>query len=863
MPWRRRKMAAAMFDPHAPTLFLSAALTSLVAASLMFWQRRRMEGPDILGPWAAFAASFAAGNAGFAQAHGFLLDAGTVGTMGPGTPGVLLHIVATPALNLLAFGLLWLGVRRIGGCTLPAWAILLAPTAWVLLALLALLTALEPSPAAGVVLHLALLLGLMGAAARDAWRACRGRRRDAAFDVFVVLAVGCLWVAFRLVQAISQPLTPFSANTALLNVMLGTALPFLGITLAREASARREAAAAQAGRAEVERLLTGLPAVIFQREVRPDETSRPLFRAGNTQAVTGMDPAALAGHPDWTTLAVPGTFDQREALRRTLGEGHYVHEWALRRPDSSILWLRTEQRLLSRRPDGSAEIVGYHLNITAEREAAAELEQTLTAVPAIVHRGVVTRTGRYTRTWLSRGVEGVTGWPWEAVNPQGGLQGLIHSDDQAATVAQLLAVLRDGRAEAEYRLLHAEGHFIWVRSSMVVLQYLPDGAAEVIAFLADISAARAAREREAAALLAGREQVERLHAGLPALIFLREVRADGSSVPLYRGGDLETVTGWAADAPGATEGLGEWGDGGAESFEAFMRQVLEQGSAVAEHAVVQPDGRQRWIRARCRLLSPLVDGRAEVAGYMLDVTAERLADARAASASRLAALGEMAAGLAHELRQPLTALSLAAENAQMDTRGLGHHALDRRLDLIVNQAHRASEIIETLRRFARGPEAGARQVPLDLHEVTATLLALVGGNLREARVTLSLSLGVPPPVPLGDKIALEQILMNLVINARDAVVARDGARHVRISAAQEGDEVVLTVSDNGGGLPPAILARAFEPFVTTKGPDRGTGLGLSICYGLVRVMGGRITVANGAEGAIFTITLPAAPGQAS
>jgi C4-dicarboxylate-specific signal transduction histidine kinase len=243
---------------------------------------------------------------------------------------------------------------------------------------------------------------------------------------------------------------------------------------------------------------------------------------------------------------------------------------------------------------------------------------------------------------------------------------------------------------------------------------------------------------------------------------------------------------------------------------------------------------------------------------MLDVTAERLAEARAAAAGRLVSLGDMAAGLAHELRQPLTTLSLAAELAQMDARKGHYAAMDGRLELVVAQAQRASDIIELLRRFARGPEAGAAQLALDLTEVIATLQALVGGALLDADVALDLCLGTPVPVPMGDRMALEQILVNLVMNARDAVVAGQGVRRVRIAAVQEGGEVLITVSDTGGGLPPAVLARAFEPFVTTKGPNRGTGLGLSICYGLARAMGGRIGVVNGAQGAIFTISLPAA-----
>jgi signal transduction histidine kinase len=851
-----------IFDVHAPTLLLATALTNLVAAILLVRGRRQLAGRDVLGPWAGFTAAQALANVGFAYGHGAIAALGDAPGAGLDNPGLRVLIVATPATTLLAFGLLWLGVRRITERGPPPWLVLLLPGVW---AMATLIPSLRVSPSLAVALFLGMLLLLMGGAARDAWRAHGQHGSGTALDIALVLGAGCLYSVFRLGEAFSGLATPLPDSSALFTVVLGSALAFLGIAMAREAAAReltaRAAAAAQGGRAEVERLLTGLPAVIFHREILADGTERLLFRAGDIEAVTGMDPASLAHHPNWTALAIPGTFDDREARRRTLSEGQFVQEWALRRPDGSVVWLRTEQRLLARRPGGDAEVVGYHLNITAEREAAAELDQTLTAVPAIVHRGLVSATGRYTRTWLSRGVEGVTGWPWESVNPPGGLQGLIHTDDQANTVEQMHAVLRDGRAEGEYRLLHADGHFIWVRSSMVVLERLPDGSAEVISFISDISAARAAREREAAALLAGREQVERLHAGLPAIIFLREVQPDGTARLLFRGGDVEAVTGWPEECLDASDGPfrtpGPDGTTPEADLQALLRRTLAEGVARSDWLLRQPDGTHRHIRTQTRVLGPAKGGATEVVGYLFDVTTERQAEARAAAASRLVSLGEMAAGLAHELRQPLAAISLAAEIAQLDARKQANAAVDRRLDVVVEQAQRASDIIELLRRFARGPEAGAAQVPLDLREVMVTLRALVAGALREAEVTLDISLGAPPPVPLGDRMALEQILTNLVMNARDAVVAHGGPRRVRITAAAEGDEVVLTISDTGGGLPPGVLARAFEPFVTTKGPDRGTGLGLSICYGLVRAMGGRIAVTNGEEGAVFSLALPA------
>ena len=141
-------------------------------------------------------------------------------------------------------------------------------------------------------------------------------------------------------------------------------------------------------------------------------------------------------------------------------------------------------------------------------------------------------------------------------------------------------------------------------------------------------------------------------------------------------------------------------------------------------------------------------------------------------------------------------------------------------------------------------------------------LALVGGPLRDAGIDVALALEDPVPAVLGQLVSLEQILVNLLVNAADALRGRPpGApRLIRVAASAEGgptgEMVRLTVADTGGGILPAILPRLFEPFVSTKNADQGTGLGLSICHGLVKAMGGGIEARNGPEGAVFTILLP-------
>ncbi len=245
---------------------------------------------------------------------------------------------------------------------------------------------------------------------------------------------------------------------------------------------------------------------------------------------------------------------------------------------------------------------------------------------------------------------------------------------------------------------------------------------------------------------------------------------------------------------------------------------------------------------------------------VMDVTAERAAEARAAAAGRLTSLGEMAAGLAHELKQPLTAIALAAANARRAAERGDTAATLVRLGRIADQAARGGVLIDHLRRFARGGEGGDANATAELPAAVEGAMTLMGGALREACIDVALHL--PPGLPpvRGDGMALEQVLLNLLANARDALAGRPGSC-IRVNAClPAGGPVVLEVADNAGGIPDVVLSRIFQPFVTTKGPDRGTGLGLSICHGLITSMGGTIEAENGPEGAIFRITLEPAPG---
>jgi C4-dicarboxylate-specific signal transduction histidine kinase len=241
-------------------------------------------------------------------------------------------------------------------------------------------------------------------------------------------------------------------------------------------------------------------------------------------------------------------------------------------------------------------------------------------------------------------------------------------------------------------------------------------------------------------------------------------------------------------------------------------------------------------------------------------------------AGKLATLGELTTGVAHELNNPLNNIGLFVGNA-VDLIELG--ATDRRrivgeLDHAMQQVRKATEIISHLRTFGRA--APASREPLSLRHVIERALSLMKEQLRLREIEVTVDLGPEEPMVLGNSIQLEQVFINLLTNARDAV-ADSPRKAIRISSPAGSAAADVEFADTGHGIPPGLERRIFDPFFTTKEVGKGTGLGLSIAYGIVKEHGGTISVVSRpGEGATFFIHLPlaasaetgsASPGSAS
>src|SRR5437879_6153985 len=234
-------------------------------------------------------------------------------------------------------------------------------------------------------------------------------------------------------------------------------------------------------------------------------------------------------------------------------------------------------------------------------------------------------------------------------------------------------------------------------------------------------------------------------------------------------------------------------------------------------------------------------------------------------ARKLATLGELTTGVAHELNNPLnnTALFLgnAIDHIELGATDNGRVVHDLRRAM--QQVCKATEIISHLRTFGRA--APVSRQPILLRRVIEQALSLLQEQLRLREVEVTVDLGPEEPVVLGNPIQLEQVFINLLTNARDAV-ADAPRKAIRISGAVGAGAVEVAVADTGHGIPLELEPRVFDPFFTTKEVGKGMGLGLSITYGIIKDHGGTISVVSPSpplpgEGAAFRIQLPLAPAH--
>jgi len=295
----------------------------------------------------------------------------------------------------------------------------------------------------------------------------------------------------------------------------------------------------------------------------------------------------------------------------------------------------------------------------------------------------------------------------------------------------------------------------------------------------------------------------------------------------------------------------------AEMFESILSH--NQTSSQMEVRIRHTDGSWKILRASA---GPLYDEAGQISGIVAsarDVTESKLTEERLAQKEKFAAMGQMMAGAAHELNNPLTGIlgvsELLHERVSDDTSR-------RHLELIVQQARRAAGIVQSLLAFSR-PSPQPRTA-IHLEEIIQQVLQVAQPSLREKNIGVTFESPGTLPLVLGDPKLLAQVFLNIITNAQQAITARGALGHIRISLEVADNSVKAKIADDGLGIPPENIGKIFDPFFTTKRPGGGTGLGLTIALAVVKEHNGTIEVdSTSGAGAMFQVILPAAEKPAS
>jgi PAS domain S-box-containing protein len=413
-----------------------------------------------------------------------------------------------------------------------------------------------------------------------------------------------------------------------------------------------------------------------------------------------------------------------------------------------------------------------------------------------------------------------------------------------------------GTASYELRAVHKDGRhvFIEVTASTVTIE----GRLAVFAFIVDVTARRTAEQARLHTEARFRELIEK---GPEPIAIIR----GGHFV--YANAAFATALGYSNTEEMCRVPLSEhMQDEHIALLENRMSILLNDGGRLPPqiYQCRRRDGSLLLLETSS--VSFEFEGVPSILTMARDVTERRTLEARLEQADRLAALGTMAAGVAHEINNPLAYLMLNLEwiarklpEASPDSasiEGLTEMLKEARLG-----AERVATIVRELRSFSRADGDTRRLV--DLEAVVRSAIRIAWHEVRHrARVSTFFS----PILPLwANESRVEQVALNLLLNAAQSMPEGRTENDIRISVRPgEPGRAVLEVADNGQGIPPEVVARIFDPFFTTKPPGIGTGLGLSICHGIVSSLGGHITVhSTPGEGTTFRVVLPTATDEES
>lgn len=456
-----------------------------------------------------------------------------------------------------------------------------------------------------------------------------------------------------------------------------------------------------------------------------------------------------------------------------------------------------------------------------------------------------------TPAFFSASSQAVLGWTPSQLQDMS-ISTLLHPDDQDVYFNRTRHLLIEGVTSSRYRLRDSRNHYHWLLDEARLLRDAMGQPQEVVGLYIDITDTHIANEK----LRHSEERYRALVEDSPAII----CRYQPDLTLTYGNALLNRYLGFDT-LPLQTINLADWLS--AEQVDAFQLRLTsltpQSPIAEAEFCLHLPHRLPLWLVWSERGIFDSEGTLCEVQAVGRDNTEVHETKLQLYQNTKMAILGEISTTLAHEMAQPLNVISIALANLlkRIESGAYSSEYIKQKLTRIEEQVARSTRIINHMRVFGR--RSALNKTVFDPQQAIEGALSLTRAALEKNGVEIILRL-TPVPAVSGHLDQLEQVFINLLINAKDAMSTNKAPGYkpsLTIRAYQQDNHIILQVEDNGGGIAEQHIRTVFEPFFTTKPAGVGTGLGLSVSYGIIEQMQGQLTVANTGQGALFAIRLPA------
>ena len=548
--------------------------------------------------------------------------------------------------------------------------------------------------------------------------------------------------------------------------------------------------------------------------------------------------------------------------RLSAGETAPVLECRFVLPAGQVIWVEarisavSDQAGLARYGSAIRDVTRRRLAENELRGVRDDLSSGIAAGQGALYRLVRQPNGKWKAIFFAANIERIAGYTVAEAMKQGWPDDLLSLPNRASRWAALNEAIESGNGTAEYDLPTRTGKAIRVRDHFRRWDR-SDATIEIVGYIVDISEAYGTDLR----LRQAQEEIAAVASAGPGLLYRIVVRSPEDQRIVFASQNVKEITGFTVEEITAPDWLSTYLSPELRAMQwKNIRRAIHWGISSDEYHYPDRNGERRWSRDTVRHVHGH-NKQHELVGYIVDVTEEKEREMQLAQASKMATLGEMATGMAHELSQPLASISMAAENAllSLQAKPANLDMVTQKLDRISQQAIRAAKLIDHMRIFGR--RDGGEAKPTALTAALDGALLIMDGRLRKARIAIVREIEADLPDVLGSMVLIEQVIINLLANACDAFSSMqpppaDDRRRIEITACVKGATVVFLVADHAGGVKGSDPSKIFQPFFTTKPPGQGTGLGLSISYGIVSDMGGTMTTYNSEDGAVFEIRLP-------